>query len=94
VVILKKKRKFRIYVDFKKLNVATKKDPFPLPFIDEILNIMVRCEAYSFLDGYSWYHHISINLEDKYKTTFGIDWRTFILRVMPFGIKNGPLTFF
>jgi hypothetical protein len=42
-----------------------KKNLFPLPFIDEILNIMARCEAYSFLDGYFGYHQISITLEDR-----------------------------
>jgi hypothetical protein len=40
-------------VDFKKLNKATKKNPYPLPFFDEVLNIVIRYEAYSFLDGYS-----------------------------------------
>jgi hypothetical protein len=36
---------------FQKLNETTKKDPYSLPFIDEVLNIVVRYEAYSFLDG-------------------------------------------
>jgi len=40
VVVLKKKGKLRIYVDFKKLNKATKKNPYFLPFFDEILNII------------------------------------------------------
>jgi hypothetical protein len=53
VVLPKKNGKLKIYVDFKKLNATTKKDPLPLPFINEVLNIVVRCEAYSFLDGYS-----------------------------------------
>jgi hypothetical protein len=55
-------------------NAATKKDPYPLPFIDEVLNIIVGYETYPFLDGYSGYHQISIALEDKYKTAFVIDW--------------------
>ncbi len=63
VVIPTKNGKFGIYVDFKKLNVAMKKKPFPLPFIDEVLNTMVGCETYSFLDGYSRYHQISIALK-------------------------------
>ncbi len=70
VVILKKNRKLKICIDSKKLNVATKKDPYPLPFIDEVLNTVVGYEAYSFLDGYSGYHQISIVPKDKYKTTF------------------------
>jgi hypothetical protein len=56
MVILKKNGKFKIYVDFRKLNAIMKKDPFPLPFTNEVLNIVARCEAYSFLDGYFGYH--------------------------------------
>jgi hypothetical protein len=39
---------------------TTKKDLYPLPFIDEVLNTVVRYEEYSFLNGYSRYHQISI----------------------------------
>jgi hypothetical protein len=49
----KKYNKFRISLDFRKLNVTTKKDPYPLPFTNEVLNIVTRYDAYSFLDGYS-----------------------------------------
>jgi hypothetical protein len=66
VIVPKKNGKLKIYVDFKNLNATMKKDFFPLPFIDEVLNIMARCEDYSFLDGYSRYHqmyNISLNLE-------------------------------
>ncbi len=52
IVIPKKNGKLKICVDFIKLNATTKQDPFPLPFIDEILNTMAGCVAYSFLDGY------------------------------------------
>jgi hypothetical protein len=38
----KKNKKLRICVDFRKLNIATKKDPYPLPFIDEVINIVTR----------------------------------------------------
>ncbi len=48
VVMPKKKGKLVICIDVRKLNVATIKDPFPLPFIDEVLNIVTKCEAYSF----------------------------------------------
>jgi hypothetical protein len=70
VVVPKKNGKFKICVDFKKLNATTKKYPYPFPFTNEILNIVARHHVYSFLDGYSRYHHISIALEDIYKTTF------------------------
>jgi hypothetical protein len=70
VVVPKKNGKLRIYIDFKKLNATTKKNPYPLPFKDEMLNIIARYEAYSFLDGYSRYHQISIAPKDNYKTMF------------------------
>jgi hypothetical protein len=54
-VVPKKNGKFRISVNFKKLNATTKKDLFPLPFTNEVLNTIVGCEAYSILDGYSRY---------------------------------------
>ncbi len=73
LVVPKKNGKLWICIDFRKLNAATKKNPYPLPFIDEMLNIIVWYEVYSFLDGYSGYHQISITLEDRYKTTFVID---------------------
>jgi len=53
IIVPKKNDKMKICIDFKKLNVATKKDPYPLPFINEVLNIVARYEAYSFFDGYS-----------------------------------------
>ncbi len=70
VVIPKKNGKLRIYIDFRKLNATTKKDPYPLTFIDEMLNIVAGYEVYSFLDGYSGYHQIFIVPKDKYKTAF------------------------
>jgi hypothetical protein len=73
VVVPKKNGKLKIYIDLKKLNVATKNDPYPLPFTDEVLNTVAGYEAYSFLDRYSKYHQISITLEDKHKTAFVTD---------------------
>jgi hypothetical protein len=74
VVVPKKNGKFKIYIDFFKLNIAIKKDPYPLPFTNEMLNIVTWYEAYSFLDGYSCYLQIFISPKDKYKTTFVTDW--------------------
>jgi hypothetical protein len=67
---IKEEWKFKIYVHFIKLNATTKKDPFPLPFTDEVLNTMVRCKANSFLDGYYGYQNISIAPKERFKTTF------------------------
>jgi hypothetical protein len=53
VIVTKKNGELNICIDFKKLNEATKKDTYPLPFMNEVINIIVRYEAYSLLDGYS-----------------------------------------
>jgi hypothetical protein len=74
IVVPKKNGKLRIYIDFIKLNATIKKDPYPLPFTNEVLNTIAGYEAYSFLDGYLRYHQISIVPEDKCKTTFVTDW--------------------
>ncbi len=89
IVVPKKNGKLRICIDIIKLNVATKKDPYPLPFIDEVLNIVAGYEAYSFLDGYSKYHQIFTAPKDKYKISFVTNWGVFIWKVMSFGVKNG-----
>jgi len=56
VVVPRKTGKLKICVDFRKLKKTTKKNPYPLPFSHEILNIVARYEACSFLDGCSRYH--------------------------------------
>ncbi len=78
VVVPKKNGKLKICVDFKKLNKVTQKNPYPLPFSNEVLNIVAGYEAYSILDGYLGYHHIFITPNDRYKISFVIDWGTFV----------------
>ncbi len=80
-------------MDFRKLNVATKKGPYSLPFTNEVNNIVIRHEVYTFLDGFFGYHQISITSKDQYKTTFVIDWGAFVCVVMPFRVKNGLHTY-
>ncbi len=53
------------------------KNPYLLPFIDDVLNIIEGHDTYSFLDGYFGYHEIFITPKHKYKTTFVIDWGAF-----------------
>ncbi len=93
VTIPKKNDKLKIYINFKKLNVTTKKDPYPSPFIDEVLNTIIGHEAYFFLNGYLEYHQISIALEDMYKIAFVTYWGGFIWKLMSFGAKNEPPTY-
>ncbi|MCO5558763.1 hypothetical protein L7F22_012349 [Adiantum nelumboides] len=93
VVTPKKTGKWRVCVDYRPLNEATKRDHFSLPFQDEILNEVAGKEKYTICDGYSGYFQIGIALEDQLKTTFITPWGCFAFRVMPFGLTNAPATF-
>ena len=75
------------------MNAVTKKDYFPLPFIDSILDAVAGHECYSFLDGFSGYNQVKIAKEDQLKTTFTTDWGTYAYTIMPFGLCNAPSTF-
>jgi hypothetical protein len=83
----------RICVDLRKLNDACLHDPFPTPFMDEVLENIRGHKVYSFTDGFSGYHHIKIVEEDRYKTTFFIEWGSYHYIVMPFVLKNAPTIF-
>ena len=85
--------RWRICINYRKLNKATRKDYFPLPFLDQMLNRLVGHEYYCFLDGYSGYNQITISPEDQEKTTFTCPYGTFAFRRMPFGLCNAPGTF-
>jgi hypothetical protein len=87
------KVKIRVCQDFRKLNASTKKDYFPLPFTDIILDHVAGHECYSFLDGFSGYNQVSIRNCDQLKTTFTTEWGTFAFTRMPFGLCNAPGTF-
>ena len=71
----------------------TRKDHFPLPFIDQVLERASGHPFYSFLDGYSGYFQIEIDVEDQEKTTFTCPFGTYAYRRMPFGLCNAPTTF-
>ncbi|GJR99749.1 reverse transcriptase domain-containing protein [Tanacetum coccineum] len=75
------------------LNDATRKDHFPLPFMDQMLERLAGNEYYCFLDGFSGYFHIPIDPQDQEKTTFTCPYGTFAYRRMPFGLCNAPGTF-
>ena len=84
---------WRVCIDYRKLNAGTRKDHFPLPFVDQMLERVAGHEFYCFIDGYSWYNQIEIALEDQEKTTFTCLFDTFAFRKMPFGLCNALGTF-
>ena len=84
---------WRVCIDYKKLNTATRKDHFPLPFIDQMLDRLAGHPHFCFLDGYLGCNQIAIAPEDQEKTTFTCPYGTFAFRRMPFGLCNAPATF-
>ena len=83
----------RMCIDYRKLNAATRKDHFPLPFIDQMLERLANHPYYCFLDGYSGFFQIPIHPDDQEKTTFTCPYGTFAYRRMPFGLYNAPAMF-
>ncbi|RDX92975.1 hypothetical protein CR513_24819, partial [Mucuna pruriens] len=84
---------WRVCIDYRRLNQATRKDHFPLPFIDQVLEKLSGKSHYCFLDGFSGYMQIHIAPEDQHKTTFTCPFGTFAYTRMPFGLCNEPSTF-
>ncbi|GJT26572.1 reverse transcriptase domain-containing protein [Tanacetum coccineum] len=84
---------WRVCIDYRKLNEATQKYHFPLPFMDQMLERLAENEFYCFLDGFSGYFQIPIHPQDQEKTTFTCPYGTFAYRRMPFGLCNAPGTF-
>ncbi|GJW77399.1 reverse transcriptase domain-containing protein [Tanacetum coccineum] len=84
---------WRVCIDYRKLNDATRKDHFPLPFMDQMPERLAENEYYCFLDGFSGYFQIPIDPKDQDKTTFTCPYGTFAYRRMPFGLCNAPSTF-
>ncbi|RDX82896.1 hypothetical protein CR513_36261, partial [Mucuna pruriens] len=84
---------WQVYIDSRKLNQATRKDHFLLPFIDQVLEKLAGKSHYCFLDGFVGYMQIHIALVDQYKTTFTCPFGTFAYTRMSFGLCNAVSTF-
>ncbi|GKC69269.1 reverse transcriptase domain-containing protein, partial [Tanacetum coccineum] len=84
---------WRVCIDYWKLNDATRKDHFPLPFMDQMLERLAGNEYYCFLDRFSGYFQIPIDPQDQEKTTFTCPYGTFAYQRMPLGLCNAPRTF-
>ncbi|CAM8944085.1 unnamed protein product [Rhodiola kirilowii] len=93
MVATRVKNGWRMCIDYRKLNSVTRKDHFPLPFIDQMLDRLAGKPYFCFLDGFSGYNQIPIAPEDQEKTTFTCPFGTFAFRRMSFGLCNAPGTF-
>ena len=93
VVVKKANGKWRLCIDFTDINRACPKDSFPLPRIDLIVDAIGGHELLNFMDAFSGYNQISIDLDDQEKTSFVTAQETYCYLVMPFGLKNAGATY-
>ena len=94
VVLVKKANgKWRLCIDFTDINKACPKDSFPLPRIDLIVEATTGHELLSFMDAFFGYNQISMDSEDKEKTSFVTAQGTYCYRLMQFGLKNAGATY-
>jgi hypothetical protein len=80
-------------IDYTDLNKHCPNDPFPLPRIDQVVDSTADSVLLCFLDCYSGYHQIALNLDDKDKTTFITPHGIYCYKVMTFGLKNTGATY-
>jgi hypothetical protein len=80
-------------IDFRKLNKVTKKDHYPLPFMDQMLERLSKHSHFCYLDGYSGFSQIPVHKDDQEKTIFTYPFGTFAHRRIPFGLCNASATF-
>lgn len=83
----------RFCVDYRKLNALTKKDRYPIPLIDEMLQRVSKARYYTKLDIYQGFHRIRMDPGSEDLTTFRSRYGSFKYKVLPFGLTNGPATF-
>ena len=93
MVVLKKGGKWRVCVDYTNLNEACPKDIFPLPHIDQIVDVVVGHMIFSFLDAFSRYHQILMHPLNAEKTTFITSHELYCYNVILFGLKNVGATY-
>jgi len=89
----KKDGSLRFCVDYQNLNKITKKDSYPLPRVDDLLDSLADAQWFSTLDLRSGYWQVEVDPADREKTAFSTPYGLYQFRVMPFGLCNAPSTF-
>ena len=80
----------RMCIDYRGLNLLTVKDKYPLPRIDDLLDILAGASVFTLMDMAQGYHQILVAEEDTFKTAFNTRYGQFEWVVMPFGLSNCP----
>ncbi|GBG63208.1 hypothetical protein CBR_g36976 [Chara braunii] len=89
----KKGGKLRMCIDYCGLNRITRKNAYPLPRIDDLLDVAGGCKVFSKIDLKSGYHQIEVDPTNQHKTAFKTRDGLYEFTVMPFGLTNAPTTF-
>lgn len=87
------KVKWRLVVDFRKLNEKTVEDKYPIPNIVDILDKLGRCQYFTTLDLASGFYQVEMDPKDVHKTGFNVERGHYEFLRMPMGLKNSPSTF-
>ena len=92
-MVKKANGKWRICVDFIDLNKAYPKDGYPLPCIDQLVDLTAGHRLLSFMDAFFGYNQIRMDEANQEKTYFITSQGLFCYKVMPFGLKNAGATY-
>lgn len=87
------KQKWRVVIDFRRLNEVSVDDKYPLPNIADLLDQLGHCQYFTTLDLASGFHQIEVDPKDTEKTAFSVENGHYEFLRMPFGLKNAPSTF-
>ena len=93
MIVRKKNGEIQLCIDLINLNKFSKKDNYPLPKMEHLLQRVSVASVMSFLDGFSSYNQVSVHPDDQEKTAFTTPWGTFMYAKMPFGLMSARETF-
>lgn len=87
------KTKWRLVIDFRKVNEKTVDDKYPIPNISDVLDKLGKCQYFSTLDLASGFYQVEMDPKDIHKTAFNVEHGHYEFLRMPMGLKNSPSTF-